>query len=340
MFGASASAPPPPPPPTPPASGSANLWVDGNGGTCARQATAGAYVDTASCGTFDAAWDAAQSGDLIVVRAGSYGAQNVSGSKSAATTIRGEAGVTLQGASTSVCGYSDGLMCANANFMVLENMTIDAGSNHGASSGAEINGQNVTFRNVNLYGPFVSLYVNNGQSFTWQGGRLGRDGTVGGLRSCSNADGQPIQIEADGATLDGIRINPQDADPTVRPCAPSNGFHLEDIRLQAASNVTISNTTFVDSSGVPGNGDGSGNIFVTAASASTTAASNLRLVSNVFERVKGSYAIQVHANVQRYNNWVIQGNRFDQPVLMPGTYVNLSTCGNTGEAAASWLVSC
>ena len=274
------------------------------------------------------------------MKAGNYGAQNVTGSKTAPTTIRGEAGVTLQGAGAIVCGYSDGLMCANANFMVLENMTIDTGSNHGQSSAAEINGQNVTFRNVNLYGPFASLYVRNGQNFTWQGGRLGRDGTVGGLRSCVNSDGQPIWIDAAGATIDGVRINPQDADPVPRTCQPGNGFHFEDVRIQSAQNVTIANSVFVDSSGVPGNGDGSGNIFITSASASTTAASGLRLIDNVFERVKGSYAIQVHANVQRYNSWVVQRNRFDQPTLDQGTYVNLSACGNAGQVPDSWKVSC
>ena len=59
--------PPPPPPP-----GTANLWVDTNGGSCARQASPGAWVDNQAC-SWNAAYQAAQTGDLILVRGGSYG---------------------------------------------------------------------------------------------------------------------------------------------------------------------------------------------------------------------------------------------------------------------------
>lgn len=55
----------------------ANLWVDTNGGTCTRQATAGQYVDAAACGSFSAAASAASAGDTIRVKAGTYAAQSV-----------------------------------------------------------------------------------------------------------------------------------------------------------------------------------------------------------------------------------------------------------------------
>ena len=72
---------------TPPPSGSANLWVDTNGGSCARQASAGAYVDASACASFGAAYSAAQCGDTVGVRSGTYGTQNVSsGSKSCTST--------------------------------------------------------------------------------------------------------------------------------------------------------------------------------------------------------------------------------------------------------------
>ena len=90
----------------------------------------------------------------------------ITGNKTAPTYIIGEAGVTISGATPTSCGYQDGLVCANANFLNLSNMTIDAGSTHGQSSGSEINGTNVTFDHVNLHGSFVSLYP-RGQNFTW-----------------------------------------------------------------------------------------------------------------------------------------------------------------------------
>ena len=64
-------------PPLPASNGTGNLWVDPNGGSCTRQATPGAWVDAAACGTFNAAYQAAQAGDVIQIRGGTYPTQNV-----------------------------------------------------------------------------------------------------------------------------------------------------------------------------------------------------------------------------------------------------------------------
>ena len=291
-----------------------------------------------ACQTFDAAWDAMSAGDTARVRAGVYGQQVITGNKTAPTFIVGENGVTISGATPSSCGYQDGLVCANANFLNLSNMTIDAGSTHGQSSGSEINGTNVTFDHVNLHGSFVSLYP-RGQNFTWNVGSLGQDGVAGGQRSCNTGDGEPVWIEssAAGATLDGIRFNSMSASGAA--CSGSvDGFHLEYVRVQATQNVTIRNSTFVADAG-SGNGAGSGKIFVTSSSASSSAANGLKLIGNSFGTVKGSYSIQTHANVQNANGWQIKNNTFAQPVMSP----NLPTgaaCGNTGPVAASWQTTC
>ncbi len=62
----------PPPPPPGPAPGVANLWVDTNGGSCTRQATAGSWADAQAC-SWNQAYQTAQTGDVILVRGGSYG---------------------------------------------------------------------------------------------------------------------------------------------------------------------------------------------------------------------------------------------------------------------------
>lgn len=59
---------------TAPAAGTANLWVDTNGGTCTRHSTATTYVDADACASLDAARDAAQCGDMVEIRAGDYAA--------------------------------------------------------------------------------------------------------------------------------------------------------------------------------------------------------------------------------------------------------------------------
>lgn len=56
----------------PPTTGSANLWVDASGGTCARSVAGAAYSDASAC-TWQAAYSKAVSNDLILVKGGSYG---------------------------------------------------------------------------------------------------------------------------------------------------------------------------------------------------------------------------------------------------------------------------
>ena len=53
-------------------SGTANLWVDATGGSCVRQATPAAYADAQAC-SWNGAYQAAQTGDLILIRGGNYG---------------------------------------------------------------------------------------------------------------------------------------------------------------------------------------------------------------------------------------------------------------------------
>src|SRR4051794_32781926 len=56
----------------------ANLWVDGDGGSCAPGARA-AYVDAKACASMRDAYEAARAGDVVVVRPGSYPAQAFGG---------------------------------------------------------------------------------------------------------------------------------------------------------------------------------------------------------------------------------------------------------------------
>jgi chitodextrinase len=55
----------------------ANLWVDPSGGSCVRQATPGAYVDSQACSSFNAAYQLAAAGDTIAIQPGTYGNQQI-----------------------------------------------------------------------------------------------------------------------------------------------------------------------------------------------------------------------------------------------------------------------
>jgi hypothetical protein len=306
----------------------ANLWVDRSGGSCTREDAAAQYRDAAACAGVDAAWDAASAGDTIRVRSGTYRAQQVTGDKAAETFVIGERGTTFTAAGAVSCGYQGGALCANGRNLTLQHVTLDAGATHGQSNGAEVNGAGVTFRDVRLHGAYVSLYV-VGERFTWHGGSLGEDGTRGGRRSpaCDggNGDGEPIWIEdgATGATIDGLRVNPQRADPTPRSCS-ANGFHLESIRIQSARDVTIRNVHFL-----PGSEAGSGHVFVTSTAPSATAATGLVLENNVFTPVAGTYALQANANVSACA-WDISHNTMMQPFLLECDAAGAVWTGNLG----------
>ena len=98
-FVVKATVPPPAPPPPRQTSG-ANLWVDGSGGSCTRQATSGNYADSQACGSFQAAYAAAQCGDIVGVQPGCYGSQSIrGGSKSCSSSTQ----VTITSAPGSTC---------------------------------------------------------------------------------------------------------------------------------------------------------------------------------------------------------------------------------------------
>lgn len=89
----------------------ANLWVDTNGGTCTRQATASAYNDAAAC-SWTAAAAAARSGDLILVKGGSYGNITFT-SNNTAITSPGITYRTAQGESVTVTDFENGSIGGN-----------------------------------------------------------------------------------------------------------------------------------------------------------------------------------------------------------------------------------
>jgi chitodextrinase len=61
----------------PPANGTAQLWVDANGGSCTRSSSPAAYADAQACGSLNDAYLKAAAGDLILIKAGSYGSQEI-----------------------------------------------------------------------------------------------------------------------------------------------------------------------------------------------------------------------------------------------------------------------
>ena len=84
--------------PAGPPPGTAHLWVDTNGGSCARRATPAAYSDGQAC-SWNGAYQAAQTGDFVGVRGGNYGDVKIGPNKTSiaapGVTFRTAAGETV-----------------------------------------------------------------------------------------------------------------------------------------------------------------------------------------------------------------------------------------------------
>ena len=181
------SAPPPPP------SGSANLWVDASGGSCVRQASAGGYSDAQACG-WNQAYQAAQTGDLILVKGGSYGNVKLGPNR----TAIGAAGVTFRTASgeqVNMGEFENGaywnngggannvtlvgpvrasqVWADNASNVTIDNWTVDCGGCVGVPVFHSEEAQNITVRNSDIgnNNNFPTVFI-NGTNFTFENSRI------------------------------------------------------------------------------------------------------------------------------------------------------------------------
>lgn len=269
---------------------SANLWVDTNGGTCARSGAPSAYNDSAACGSIQAAVAACQPGDSIIMKAGTYGSQSVSASlTSPGCTVYGEAGTTISGLNTSGSNYT------------IQDITVDSGSTHDAGWGNSAS--NITLKNVNLHGLYVRAdFRGNGSNVTWDGGELGQQGSAG-KRSCNTADVEPVVVtNTSHITLNKITFWPADFDST--PCSgSSNGFHLEMARIDSGSSfITIKNSTFPS-----GQRNNSNTIFLTDASNSGDP-NNLTFFNNFFGTDQNPVFGVSSQTVQQCSAWMFAYN--------------------------------
>jgi hypothetical protein len=119
------------------------VWVDSNGGSCARSSTPGAYQDAAACASFAAAYTAASSGDVVGIARGTYPAQKFAGGYQS-TQARGTKTLTFRGEAGAVVRQIN----SGSPNLTYDGIDLDAGG--GQTSGAVFQnggGDNVTFRN-------------------------------------------------------------------------------------------------------------------------------------------------------------------------------------------------
>jgi chitodextrinase len=260
---------------TPPPSGpTANLWVDTNGGTCARQSAAGSYADAQAC-TWSTAYLAAQTGDTVRVRNGSYGDVTIT----ANNTALASPGVQFIGESATGVVLTD--LLEPRDWMNIRDITIDTTGLHGR--GMHGHARNATYDNVDVRGPWANWASGYASpiiptNITWKNSEMGTPGNTQ-KRICGAGDGEPVQLaEVNGITFDNVTFHPFIPDGGNSACGPDNTMHLETIRMDGnVDNFTIKNSTFTR-----GRGDNTAIVFVTGAGSN-----NLKLIGNFFGRLDG-----------------------------------------------------
>jgi hypothetical protein len=237
----------------------ANLWVDMDGGSCTRLATAAEYVSAQACSSFEAAVAASANGDTIRVKAGSYPAQTV-------TTSKGAPGVRLLAENgTSLSSFS-----AQSSWVSFENFTT-------ASLGKLFGG---TVTNMSLVGVNCAciLYIEGGTNNLLKDMTLGPGQLCGELGVIGLAGwASPQQIH--NMTIDGVTFT------GWTTCA---GQHSQAIWPgQGVNGLTIKNSTFLSS-----NDFTTAYIFYGSQPVSSTSADNIVIENNFFGSLPtGFYAV-------------------------------------------------
>jgi hypothetical protein len=281
--------------PPPPSSGTANLWIDSNGGSCTRQASGAAYSDAAAC-SWNAAYQAARSGDLILVRAGSYGVTSIGPTNTALTsavTIQAESGATVNVDSLTTSG----------DWLTLKNITIPTGNNH--ARGWFTTASNITLDNVNVTGPWANVKITGGASVTWKNSGLGTPGNTQ-IRLCAQGDGEPMELSnVSNLLLSNIDFYPFQPELGNSACGPDSNMHLETIRVwDGVNGWKLERSRFH-------RGDGSGSARVFFSKISGTDPSNITFVNNWFGSSSGTVSIYLTAN-SACNNYVFAYNSWEE----------------------------
>jgi hypothetical protein len=267
-----------------PASGTANLWVDTNGGTCTRQASAAGYVDAAACSSLDAAFDAASCSDTVLIKGGTYGSQTITGAKSCSSTwtvgssrgvtctgcvkfaVESAATVALGGITTSGANYFQLSRGSGADLNVNGGWGIVGSGNSQIVQGADFVDDIFLNAGTPGPGPFTNIALVDGSvgGFTLAPGRF----LAVYLQTCASCG--PNATIASNILIDGVNFH----DITT----PNTADHTGVIRVDGGyDTVIVRNSNFYD------------NITVTTSSVQTTNIGtggidpvNFQLINNYF----------------------------------------------------------
>jgi hypothetical protein len=314
----------------------ANLWIDTDGGSCARSAAAAPFDDAEACDGLAAAYAAARSGDEIRVRRGVYGVQAVerdNGQLTSPVVVRPAEGETVTFAS----------LTTNGDHLTIRDIEIPVGT--AARRGWFSTGSDILLQNVDISGPEASILINGGSRVTYRDSDFGTPGNTVN-RECASGNSQPVDIsQARDVLVENVTFHPFIAD-TGPDCGPDNLLHLETVRIgDDLHDFTISRSRFL-------RGDGSGTARIFATGAGGPDATGVVIVNTwigVADGKLGNQANSIHLGagsgscdgfVIAYSYW--EGALHDSTCPVRPTYIgNLGTMPNyvvcPGDEAAANL---
>jgi hypothetical protein len=221
-------------PAAPPGAGTANIWVDSNGGTCVDNASLTAYVDADACGTLDAANDTCDNGDTVIVKASSYVSQSITGSngRSAQCPMTEADGETVSIAGGSSTG--DYVKLDGFTFTVL--WLVATGADNNTVTNALFDGAYLDFEDGtdNVYSDSEQRNCTAGAMPTFDG-------------DCTT------RLRGTNTIIDGVDFHDLWASDTQPPGI--NFYHMEAIFVRGCTDCVLRNSKFR-------NIDSTANVFV------------------------------------------------------------------------------
>jgi hypothetical protein len=213
----------------------ANLWVDPNGGSCTRQATRGTWADSQGCSSLNAAYVAASAGDLILVKAGSYGSQDVLDRPSLGVTP-----VVVQPAPGESATFSD-ITIETHNFTLnggdalntneSDRFTVTTGLNLNQDP-AQDNNRGVIVEDVHMRNSFISA---NGVTIRYS--------EVGPMDECTSRNTMDVDLidiwpkgKTGSAPANNSILYNTIHENNENPCAATNPDHPDALQVFSAGN--------------------------------------------------------------------------------------------------------
>ncbi len=303
----------------------ANFWIDPNGGSCTRSASPAAYNDATACSSMTAAYNAAQNGDNVIIKAGGYGSQNFpkrsaldggtcvsSGTKSGCVSFTIEAG-----ANVNVGDISFGSNYTNDG---PSNISIDAsGGSLTTSYLGFTRAHEIYLKNIDVPG---DLFMTGGSYITIMGGEFGpfsdNSGTHPEIQAVYNSNPviKPTHIKFSGGYWHDYNTTNSTA-------------HVDCLQIESGVDFTLENSRF--------NNCGSVGVRVSyGTNRNSEAPDGLLIQNNVFDKCANIPVSECYysAELGNGNNVTIRNNTFlmePQPTTSNGSPSNVTYVGNTGK---------